>query len=67
MLDIKLNTNLIDIYYKSILEKKWNKSTIKNKLAYFKRKGKYDDHLALHCANKKVQTERELNKESTSV
>lgn len=52
---IELNLNLVDVYYKNIIEYSWSSQTIKNKLAYFKRKGMFTEHLALHVANKKHQ------------
>jgi len=60
MKKIALKMELVDTYYSSITEEQWSKSTIKNKLAYLKRKGKYEDQLALQCANKKFLLEQVL-------
>ena len=62
MLDIKIKEGLVVLYYNSIIEKKWNTSTIKNKLAYLKRKALYEDHLALQCANSKFKIENYVEK-----
>ena len=63
---VKLNTNLVSIYYTSIIEYKWTPQTIKNKLAYYKKKGMFEEHLALHIANKKYQLDQLTNKEDDS-
>lgn len=59
---IDIRDGLVVMYYNSIIEKNWSPSTIKNKLAYFKRKGQYEDQLALQCANSKFKLEMFVDK-----
>ena len=67
MKELELNNRLIIMYYNSIIEKKWSPSTIKNKLAYFKRKAEYEDHLSLQCANSKFKLEKFIEKLNSGV